>query len=75
MAKKRTVKTRWIAYRVGKRSNKVLESKALKKEHMARNFVSFWNAQKKCRAFLALHTIEVDHYGVAKLLNSVEVAW
>lgn len=66
---------RFVAYRVGRKSGKVLECKALRKEHMARNYVSFWSTDKRVRAFLALHTMVTDRYGHHKVMASSEIAW
>lgn len=67
------IKIKFVAYRIGKKSNKALECKALKTEGMARNFVSYWNTVPKCKAFIAKHVCTTDHFGITQYGDSIAI--
>ena len=64
---------RFVAYRVGKKSGKALESRAFKTEHMARNFASYWRTLPKCDAFVCVHECHTDPFGIVKYGASFEI--
>jgi len=71
-------KTRYVAYSYTIDSENEIVGiayKELKSEHMARNFVAYWNTLPDIIAFLCVHVFGTDTFGQTVGLQSKELDW